>query len=240
MNRQNQKIYKNSFSLFLKSTNEKKVILEFVKKNISLGKVKDVLDIGGGNGALALPLALLKKNVTVVEPNKQLAGKLNSRRIKYVNKTWENYKSSKKFDLVVAAYVVTYFKKKDLPKLIDKMYELVLPGGCLIIFTIDPKRGSWRGIHTYFYQLLGIEHKSSTYLLKSYLSKYKHVCSRSIKTLVKTKNISEMLKILAFDFYQYEPNFTKYKIELEKYLKKHLVGKSVILKMVHEVFIIKK
>lgn len=234
-------IYKKSFSLFLKNTDEKTVIKKFIKQNIPLNKGYIFLDIGGGSGFLAKEISKKVKRTVLIEPNKFFCEKLsNDKKIKVINKKWEDVELKEKFDFILAAYVVTYFPKKEINSLIKKMYNLLSPGGCILILSVDSKKGSWRKIHTYFYKLIGIVHESSDSLLNSVLKKY-NFSSKSFITHIYAKDNEEMLKILTFDFHKYPEYFIKYYKKLIAFLKKNTYeDNKVTLEMAHNAYIIYK
>lgn len=233
--------YKKSFNLFLKNTNEKKVILQFINKNIKLNNNITFLDIGGGDGTLALAIANKVKNTLIIEPNYFFVKKIKkNQNIKVINAKWENVNLEKKFDFILAAYVVTYFPELKRKMLIKKMYRALNTGGKIVILSVDAKKGSWRKIHTFFYKLMGRKHKSSDEKLKKLMKDY---CAKSetFKTRVAAKNISEMLNILEFDFLKYPNEFTKYKKNLEQFLSKHQnKDKGIALEILHNAYIITK
>ena len=69
-------VYKQSFSLFLKNTDEKTVIKKFIEQNIPLNKEVNFLDIGGGDGSLAKEISKKVKRTVLIEPNKFFCEKL--------------------------------------------------------------------------------------------------------------------------------------------------------------------
>lgn len=233
--------YKKSFNLFLKNTEEKKVILNFIKKHIKLNNDVNFLDIGGGDGTLALAMANKVRSALIIEPNYFFVKKIKkSKNIKIINDKWENLNLKKKFDFILAAYVVTYFPQEKRKLLIKKMYQILNHGGKIIILSVDAKKGSWRKIHTFFYELMGIKHKSSDEKLKKLMKNY---CAKleTFKTRVAAKNISEMLNILEFDFLKYPDKFIKYKKNLEQFLSKHQnKDGGVALEILHNAYIITK
>ncbi|MEK7202869.1 MAG: class I SAM-dependent methyltransferase [Patescibacteria group bacterium] len=234
-------VYKKSFELFLKRTNEKSVIRRFIQENILLRKDTDFLDVGGGSGSLASLISKKVRTTLVVEPNKKFYRQLvKQKKITALNAKWENVCLNGDFDFILAAYVVTYFPQTKRRQLIKKMYDLLRPGGSLLILSVDAKRGSWRKIHTHFYKLMGHAHKSSNDTLKQIARSYKAV-SKSFKTSVVAKDTSEMMNILSFDFSKYPKDFSKFSEHLKIFLKKYSDrdGK-VILEMVHNAHIITK
>lgn len=233
--------YKKSFDLFLKRTDEKFVIREFIYKNIPIHKNMDFLDIGGGDGELAFPISEKVRTTFIIEPNYSFYKKLiKHKKIRVLNEKWEDVCLNMNFDLILALYVVTYFSQKERKKLIKKMYELLRPGGCILILSVDSKKGSWRKIHTYFYKLMNYHRNSSDDNLKKIVREYGAI-SKSFKTHVIAKDTDEMLNILGFDFYKYPESFLKFSRNLIKFLKKHSNDKGkIILEIVHNAHIIIK
>ncbi|MEK7527286.1 MAG: class I SAM-dependent methyltransferase [Patescibacteria group bacterium] len=237
----NDTIYKKSFGLFLKRTDEKSVIEKFIRDNIPIHEESDFLDIGGGDGSLALVISKQVKTTLVVEPNQSFFKQLlKHKKIKVVNEKWENARLNNTFDFILAAYVVTYFPQIKRRRLIKKMYDLLRPGGHILILSVDAKSGSWRKIHTYFYKLIGYDHKSSDDILKQIARESKAI-SKSFKTHIVAKDASEMLDILGFDFYKYPEDFLKFSGHLIKFLKKYSdKDGKVVLEIVHNAHIITK
>lgn len=157
-----------------------------------------------------------------------------------MNKTWEEVNLDESFDFILAAYVITYFPKTKRKHLIKKMYNMLNPGGSILILSVDAQKGSWRKIHTYFYKLINHKHYSSDSELKQIVQEY-GVISKSFKTQVISKNSNEMLKILGFDFYKYPANFLTFSSLLKKFMKKYSdASEKVTLEMVHNAYIITK
>src|SRR3989338_1068428 len=236
----NNRIYKNAFNLFLKRTNEKEVIIKFIEKNVNLDKTVNFLDIGGGDGSLATIIDKKVNNILVIEPNKYFQKHLKGKGLKTINNKWENINLDKKFDFILAAYVVTYFSPQKREQLINKMYNYLNPEGKILILSIDSNKGSWRSIHTYFYKLIGLNHNSSDDKLKIIINKYPNL-SKQLKTKIIAKDVDEMLNILTFDFGRYAKDFIKFKPNLKKYLEKYKnKNGEVMLEMVHNAYLISK
>jgi len=237
----NNNVYKKSFDLFLKSTDEKTIIEKFIKKNILLSKSTKILDIGGGDGSLVKKISDDVKKTVLIEPNKYFYENFSgNKKIDVINKKWEDVNLREKFDFILAAYVVTYFSKEELENLIEKMYKLLSKNGSILILSVDSNLGSWRKIHTYFYGLIGVKHRSSDTLLKKIINKY-NFCSESFKTYVRAKNSNEMLKVLMFDFCKYSDYFLKHRKKLEMFLNKNIdKNNEIVLEIVHNAYIINK
>lgn len=237
----NDNLYKKSFELFLRKTDEKSVIEKFIFKNIIMDKSAYFLDIGGGIGSLASVISKRVKKTFVIEPNKDFCKQLlRQKKIKVLNDKWENVRLTGTFDFILAAYVATYFPQTKRKHLIKKMYKLLHPGGRILILSIDAKKGSWRKIHSYFYKLMGHTHKSSDDALKKIARDYRAV-SKSFKTHVIAKDADEMLEILGFDFYKYPKDFSIFYVHLKKFLNRYSNNNGkVTLEMVHNAYIITK
>jgi cyclopropane fatty-acyl-phospholipid synthase-like methyltransferase len=237
----NDSIYKKSFKLFLRKTDEKSVIKKFIIDNISLNKKTNFLDIGAGDGSLASIISRKVKSTLVVEPNQGFYKQLiKHKKIRVLNKIWEEVHLNESFDFILAAYVVTYFSKTQREQLIKKMYNMLNSDGSILILSVDAQKGSWRKIHTYFYKLINHKHHSSDNELKRIMRKYGAVL-KSFKTHVIAKNSDEMLEILGFDFYKYSSDFLKFSPHLKKFMKKYSdTNGAVTLEMVHNAYIITK
>lgn len=236
-----ENLYKKSFNLFLKNTDEKSVILKFIKKNIKLNNKVSFLDVGGGDGTLAISLAKEVKATLVIEPNTFFVKKIKkNKNIEVINNKWENIRLEKKFDFILAAYVVTYFPQNKRKDMIKKMYKKLNHGGKIIILSVDAKKGSWRKIHTIFYRLMGVKRISSDEELKKIMKEYQ-AKAINFKTYVWAKNIAEMLNILYFDFLKYPDEFKKHKKELGQFLLKYSnANNNIHLEMMHNAYIITK
>jgi len=237
----NDALYKKSFELFLKRTNEKSVIENFIHEHIPLDANMDILDIGAGEGFLATTISRKVKSTLVIEPNKKFCEKLlQKKRIKVLNEKWEAVVLKDDFDFILVAYVITYFPEAEREQLIKKMYDRLRPGGNILILSVDAKNGSWREIHTYFYRLMNSDHRSSDDTLKKIGEMYKST-SYSFTTQVIANNTDEMLEILGFDFYKYPNYFSKFSNHLKKFMKEYSDKNGrVTLEMVHNAYIITK
>ncbi len=237
----NEVAYQKSFELFLRKTDEKVVIEDFVRDAVFLHRDMSFLDIGGGDGSLTLNIARKVGRTTVVEPNRGLCkGLTRHQKIRVINKKWEDIHLAEKFDFILAAYVVTYFPRSRRKQLIRKMYHLLNPGGKLLILSVDAKKGSWRKVHSRFYELMGHFHHSSDDALKRIVAEYDTI-SKSFKTSVIARNTGEMMEILHFDFHNYPDALLKFSEALERFLRKYKKpdGK-IVLEMTHNAYLITK
>jgi len=118
--------------------------LEFILNNFDKSiKKKDVLDIGCGGGLISELLAKKNANVTGIDENiyniKQAREhvKMSSIKIDYKNQSLDTFykKNKKKYDLILCLEVLEHVN--DVKKTLDKISELMKPGGTLILSTIN-------------------------------------------------------------------------------------------------------
>ena len=108
---------------------------ELLLKKIAISRSETVLDIGGGTGAFAIPLANVAKKVTVIEPSqgmlnklKDKAGKEKITNIESICKKWEDVSLDEllelnqgKFDVVLSSHSLYYIT--DLHRSFNKMNQ---------------------------------------------------------------------------------------------------------------------
>ena len=102
-----------------------------------------MLDIGCGGGLISELLAKKNGNVTGIDENiyniKQARehAKIGSIKINYKNQSLDTFykKNKKKYDLILCLEVLEHVN--DVKKTLDKISELMKPGGTLILSTIN-------------------------------------------------------------------------------------------------------
>ena len=118
--------------------------LEFILNNFDKSiRKKNILDIGCGGGLISELLAKKNANVTGIDENiyniKQAKehAKMSSIKIDYKNQSLDTFykKNKKKYDLILCLEVLEHVD--DVKKTLDKISELMKPGGTLILSTIN-------------------------------------------------------------------------------------------------------
>ncbi len=118
-----------------------------IKENFDLNDTMDVLDFGCGTGLLSLQLQPFVKTVTGADPSQ---GMLDALAAKIEQHGISNYrlihleegsreKLTGKYDLVMSS--MTFHHVEDIPPLIQKLKDILKPGGRVCIADLDPDNG---------------------------------------------------------------------------------------------------
>ena len=116
----------------------------------------NILDIGCGGGLLCEPLHRLGASVTGIDASKnnievaKLHSKEMSLDIDYIHCSPENFKSEKKFSVVLAMEVVEHVSNVDL--FIENCSKLLEKNGIMFVATIN------KNLKSYFYAIIGAEY----------------------------------------------------------------------------------
>ncbi len=201
VNKFDDTVYSHNFSHFLEENDEKEILFKYLKSKRILKKNTEFLDIGAGTGGLTRKISkLYAKSTIALEPNKIFAKELTKdENNKVLNKKWEDYFPSKKFDFILCAYSSTHFKREEFGKNLDKIIDSLKTGGTVCFAAVHETKGTWRKIHQIYYRLKGLNTTPSTKLLREYFKSSKHEYYE-FWTRVSRKSPKELSKKLSFDF----------------------------------------
>ena len=116
----------------------------------------NILDIGCGGGLLSEPMSRLGGNVTGIDASEKniisakIHAKLNNLNISYFCNSPENFKSNKKFDLVLNMEIVEHVE--DVNFFIKKSSELLKKNGLMFVATLN------RTLKSYIFAIIGAEY----------------------------------------------------------------------------------
>ena len=116
----------------------------------------NILDIGCGGGLLSEPMSRLGGNVTGIDASEKniisakIHAKQNNLNISYFCNSPENFKSSKKFDLVLNMEIVEHVE--DVNFFIKKSSELLKKNGLMFVATLN------RTLKSYIFAIVGAEY----------------------------------------------------------------------------------
>jgi ubiquinone/menaquinone biosynthesis C-methylase UbiE len=109
-----------------------------------LGEVKDkkILDVGAGNGRLALRLAKLGAEVTALDVSEKMIERLKDLKIKRLTTVIGDCEdllfAEESFDMVIATFLIVHLK--DLKKFFDEAYRVLKPNGLFLITNINQRQ----------------------------------------------------------------------------------------------------
>ena len=118
--------------------------LGFIQNLLGVGGLR-ILDIGGGNGRLSIPLASLGHKVTVIDISKEAIVLLKERsqpNIEGVHSDILSFESMKYFDIALAIDTIKYIKSVSLARLFVKINSLLAQNGLFVLAEIN--KNSWR------------------------------------------------------------------------------------------------
>ena len=116
----------------------------------------NILDIGCGGGLLSEPMSRLGGNVTGIDASEKniisakIHAKQNNLDISYFCNSPENFKSNKKFDLVLNMEIVEHVE--DVNFFIKKSSELLKKNGLMFVATLN------RTLKSYIFAIIGAEY----------------------------------------------------------------------------------
>ncbi len=140
--------------------------IEYIKKNIiNEFKIKnqkkpfsklEILDIGCGGGLLTEPMYRLGGNLTGIDASKKniniadIHAKENNLKINYICSSPENFKTKKKFDVILNMEIVEHVD--DLNLFIKSSSKLLKKNGIMFIATIN------KTLKSYVFAIVGAEY----------------------------------------------------------------------------------
>lgn len=214
--------YSKDFETFLSHTDEKTVLLREIEKCVQDFKVKSLLDIGAGNGLLALPLSKKVENYTAVESNSEFALKLKSDHIKTIKANFPCHIKGM-FDMILVSHVISY-KKEIFEVFIKEAFNLLETGGLLLIITYRGQEDDWTRLMGYLGNNLKNYNRDGFDKILKLLGKYGKVSVEQVTTKVVTADLESMINSLAFvasdGKVERKENFLKNKEKVEKLLIK--------------------
>lgn len=211
--------YQSDFEAYLSCTDEKEILLREIKHDFQLQKVKTVLDIGAGNGQLAIPLSN-EFTYLGVEKKPEFVNNLTKNGINVIEGAFP-VPIEDKFDAVLISHSLNVYRD-NFASFVNAAWACVKPGGCMLIITYNSESGDWNKL------IAGVEvtrdnpQKLSFAEIVSSLEKMGTVKTRVVQSHVRSKTIDEMLQALSFvasnGNSKYKSEFYKHKIFLEKKL----------------------
>jgi len=189
-------IYSDYFQKFLTHTDKKKILLKEITKRILNNNASSLLDIGAGNGELAVPLSVLVINYVAIEQKPDYVKRLQDTSLKVINKSFP-CEIIEKFDFILASHSLPW-EEKEYKLFIESAINLLTDKGLFLGVTFDDERSSWAGL------LINCDLKSDQRRngrlmhMEDWLSRYYLLKKTLITTQVKTHSLDDIMASLAF------------------------------------------
>lgn len=188
--------YTKAFRAFLDHTTEKRELFAALKRRIETAGVHSLLDIGAGNGDLAIPLSKLVTTYLAVEPKPDFAAKLKVNGISVINSAFPcDFNGT--FDAVLASHVIPW-ETDESEAFLAAAWDHVNPGGRFIMITYDEEVSDWG-------ELLQASGLPLPAVGQSHFEGYKRLLAswgtldvEPIVTHVVTESLDDMLLALSF------------------------------------------
>ena len=133
--------YTKAFRAFLDHTTEKQDLLVALKRRIETTRTHSLLDIGAGNGDLAIPLSKLVGSYLAIEPKPDFAAKLKTSGINVINSAFPCAVAGS-FDMVLASHVVPW-EENESETFLSAAWKHLNHGGRFIMITYDEEVSDW-------------------------------------------------------------------------------------------------
>lgn len=211
--------YTKAFHAFLDHTSEKKDLFAVLKRRLEATGAQSLLDIGAGNGDLAIPLSELVNVYVAIEPKPDFAAKLNGSGLTVINAAFP-CEVDGMFDVVLASHVIPW-EKGESEVFLSAAWKHLNPGSYFMMITYDEEISEWG-------ELLKISGLSIPNVGQGHLEGYKHLLTHwgkleveSITTYVETESLDEMLLALSFVYADGKPE------DAERFQKNEVVREAL-------------
>ncbi|MEN9337748.1 MAG: hypothetical protein RIQ41_62 [Candidatus Parcubacteria bacterium] len=215
-----EEAYKNDFEIFMSHTDEKKILLEEITKEIQKIDAGSLLDIGAGNGELALPLSKKVEQYVAVESKTTFVSLLKEGGLRVIEGRFP-VDVPGTFDVVLSSHSLSYTEENHRPFL-SRAWELVSPQGILLLVSYRGEDDDWNKLLEYINEQQFDKNIHGYQSILSILESYGTVSIRKVITHVTTNKLEDMVNALSFVFGNGIPEnklqFLKHKSELEDYL----------------------
>lgn len=188
-------MYAESFRAFCDCTDEKSVLRSFIQDEMAREYSRSILDIGAGDGRLAIPIAKGLLRYTAVEPMPEYAAYLRENRIEVIEKEFP-CKVPAAYDLVLSCHSLPGRPDEFGPFILEAL-KAVRPKGNLLIITYDDAKFDevvrscglpWGGFH--FDRVAKLE--------SFFAEMGRRPWRAEIETSVASRDLEEVMHALAF------------------------------------------
>ncbi len=234
--------YKQDFEKFLIYTNEKKVLLHAIKKEIASHNISSLLDIGPGDGRLSIPLSLEVTSYLGVESNKLYIDKLRQENLRILPGNFPLF-INETFDMVLMSHSLTY-KPNLINDFIIKGWELLHSPGIIMIIIFRAERDDWTTLLSEIGENPEKKYSECYQIIIKTLESIGSIQIKTVTTEVRTNTLDEMIEALSFvasdGNIQKKTAFIDHEAKLKIILEKYKQNDSYYFPFQHIVLMVKK
>ncbi|MEK7650844.1 MAG: methyltransferase domain-containing protein [Patescibacteria group bacterium] len=188
--------YIGDFQKFLDYTNEKEVLLAEITEELRRHQCRSLLDVGAGNGLMAIPLSRQVSKYTAVETKKEYALALREAGLEVINSAFP-IELSQKYDAVLFSHVFSYLHP-DHEEFINAAWQFLNQNGVLVIVTYRGEEDDWTRLIKQLGLLNPGDYPAIFENMVNLLSSLGKTTVRKVVTTVKADNIEDMIAALSF------------------------------------------
>ncbi len=213
--------YAKAFETFIRCTDEKKVFLGVLREKISKDGIGSVLDIGAGNGDLAIPISKLVRRYVAIEPVSKYAARLKENGITVIESFFP-CDIRETFDLALISHSLPWKPEKYEPFLLEAA-KLLKERGEILAITYDDGIGDWHEMLKNCdlpskRRITGHIDTLSAFIRAS----FSNFIRKDLITTITSKSLDEALSALAFVYSDGEPSHFKEFVDstiVQRYLR---------------------
>jgi len=231
-------IHTEDYLFFRHHTDEIKVFVQEISKELERNMIKTFLDIGAGSGELtrALISKLRVKKGVAIDVNNYI--QQNGQKIIFTQEDWLNFSSPEKFDLILACHSIAYLSSRKIRKAIAKMYKFLnAKGKAVIIIYNNGDKDAWLMFKKLFYPPK--ESYTIDYIRPIIINyQFKEKC---FVTKVYADDVESMFRIGRFLAEKHLFSYLDRREEIKKFFEKYQRrDKKIIFPLRHKMFILSK
>lgn len=226
------------FELFVKHTDEKKVLLKKIIEIVRPNKSMTFLDCGCGTGDITMPLSKLVKKAVAVDVDNALLKKISKNdNIKFIRAKMEDLNLKEKFDFAIMSHVWYYLKFENLGSIINKILNYLKDNGKLILVSGE---GECK-VFEIFGPKIGFkpfgETKKLIRVLNNLNLKFKDY---KVRTKLVADSLDQIFRVYSYFFEDKRDEYLKLEKEIKEYLKKFKENNKFVTHGTEHVLVINK
>ena len=177
--------------------NQKEVLFSGISEYVNKYGVKSVLDIGAGDGNLALKISNIINDYTAIENDNRKIENLRKLRLKVIKGNFPAVKIAKKYDLVLSSHSVPE-NIEEIEQFLKEACRLVKSGGLLLIITFKGGKGDVFKLKEKLKRTVEIADKEHFEKISNTLRKLGKIKIKKKISTIKSDKLRDIIKIVRF------------------------------------------